>query len=340
MAERRYPPTEPGSTVRKALGYSGSVVSQVLNWKYEGDWRSVIVDLDRWLDDQVKRDNAPKTSEFVWTGVAREMMTVAGAAATLKTIGLVYGPTTSGIGKTMALKAIAAEKAGSILVTIEKVQASTTGLLWAICNALRISTGHTNAFNYQRIKGVLAGTPRLLLVDQIHNLCGAKGDKPLYMLADLWDATGAPQLWCGTSDIVAYLERGQAKGQEPLAQIRRRIGISRDLMERVRSGGPDGKGEPLYSVEEIRRVFAKNKLRLAPDAARYLWQLANLPDSGALGAAKNVVVMATMVNEPTGATVLTAGMLRAAQRLLVNGRALSLMDARMEETYGSIAKVG
>jgi hypothetical protein len=35
------------------------------------------LDLDRWLEDELKREQAPKTTEFVFTGVAREIMAVA-----------------------------------------------------------------------------------------------------------------------------------------------------------------------------------------------------------------------------------------------------------------------
>lgn len=149
-------------------------------------------------------------------------------------------------------------------------------------------------------------------------------------------------LLSGTTDVVAYLERRQAKGREPLAQIRRRIGIVRDLTERTTSddGGPGG--EPLYTVEEIRQVFARSKMRLTSDAARYLLALANLPDSGALGACVNLVRMATKINERR-AEALDAAMLRSAQRLLVNRRAFNALEARVEESKTrplSAAKVG
>lgn len=329
--------------IGRAIGYGASTISQVLHWKYNGDWQEVIVDLDRWLEEQIKRDNAPRATDFVWTRVAQEIKTVADAAVTLRTIGLVYGPTTSGIGKTMALEAIAAEKAGSIMITIEKVAANPSGLLRAIAAELRLSQGNpSNAWTFARIKDVLKDTPRLLIIDQIHNLCGGKDDKAFFILADLHDATGAPQLWCGTSDIVAYLDSGQAKGKETQAQIRRRIGISRDLMDRTREGGgAGGHGEPLYSIDEIRRVFGRNKMRLAPDAASYLCRLANLPDSGALGACKNLVVMATTVHAKSGATILTADMLRAVHPLLVNRRAFELLESRLKlDERRPLAKAG
>ncbi len=326
--------------IGKAIGYGGPTISQVLSWKYEGDWRQIVLDLDRWLEDQIKRDAAPKDGEFVWTSVAQEIKTVADSAITLRTIGLVYGPTTSGIGKTMALQAIAAEKPGSIYISVEKVAANTTGLLKAICAGLGIGYTYNNAYGFEKIKNELYRTPRLLLVDQIHSLRGAREDKPLYVLTELQDKTKAPQLWCGTSDIVSYLSRGEARGNEPLAQIRRRIGISRDLMERTRGGGKDG--EPLFTIEEIRQVFGRNKMRLAHDAAQYLYALANVPNQGALGTCRNVVLMAILINEAR-ADVLTAAMLRSAHRTLVNGPAYSILEERMKQTAAApqpVARAG
>jgi hypothetical protein len=305
------------TSIARSLGVAASTLGQVINWKYVGAWQQIIIDLDRWLEEQQKRDAAPKASSFVWTKVAQEIRTVADMASTLKTIGLVYGPNTSGIGKTMALQAIESQKSGAILVTAETASASARGLLQSICKALRLGDGGNKTQMYQKVKQVLAGTSRLLMIDQIHALCGARNDEPLYVLADLFDATKAPQLWCGTADLVAYLDRGQARGSTTLAQIRRRIGISRDLMQRTETQGGDG--EPLYTVDEIRNVFSKNKMRLAPDAARYLCELANLPDSGALGACTNLVIMATQ-------------MLRSTHKLLVNSRAFSLLESRIAAT--------
>ena len=322
--------TESGmsrSSLAKALGISASTLGMVLNGSYPGNWRGVILDLDRWLEEQEKRDAAPRESAFVLTKVAEEILTVADAAVTLQTIGLVFGM--SGAGKTMALKAIAAEKPGSILVTAEKMVTSPSELLRAIARQMRICEGSVR-FLYHRIKEALAGTPRLLIVDQIHNLCGVPGDRSLFVLADLHDATEAPQLWCGTTDIVAYLDQGQAKGREPLSQIRRRIGICRDLAERT-TCGDGGPGEPLFSVDEIRKVFARSKMRLAPDAGRYLAQIANLPDGGGLGTCRNVVVMATKIHE-SRAEVLTAEMLQNVLRLLASRRMTMHLESEMTAT--------
>src|SRR5665213_176714 len=295
-------------------------------------WQELAMDLDRWLEDEAKREAAPKPTDFVMTRVAEEIFTVAEAAVTLKCIGLVHGP--SGLGKTMALKAVAVEKPGSAFISVRTACTAPKGLLQSIGAALglrNVSSESPRAMT-RRLEELLIGTPRLIIIDEIHKLATGGDDKALHVLRDLYDATGAPMLWSGTTDLVAYLERGQARGHEPLAQIRRRIGIARNLAERADGGdggGPDD-GEPLYSVDEIRRVFARGKMRLAPEAVRYLWLLANLPDSGGLGTCRNLVVMATKVNESAAAT-LTEAMLRGVHRLLVSTRDYGLLQARMRE---------
>jgi DNA transposition AAA+ family ATPase len=329
--------------IGRAAGIFADDVSDFILGRLRGNWQQAAIDLDRWLEDEHKRDAAPRPTAFVWTKVAEEVRTVAEAAVALRTIGVVYGP--SGIGKTLALRAVAADKPGSVLISIETAAATGAGIIDALAKALRANTGprYLSARHVlERVKETLCGAPRLLILDEVHKLLtgtAASDDKVLTILRDLHDHTGTPMLLCGTTDVVAYLERRVAKGREPLAQIRRRIGIARDLTERLTSpdGGP---GEPLFTVDEVRQVFARSKMRLAPDAARYLAALANLPESGSLGACRNLVVMATKVHERR-ADALSAEMLRNVQRLLVNRRAFAALEGRLEEQRARpVARVG
>jgi DNA transposition AAA+ family ATPase len=327
--------------VARSLGYSASVISQVFSRTYEGNWRQIALDLDRWLGDQVKSDEVFKPAGFVRIKVAEEIFAVAEAAMHLKGIGLVFGP--SGIGKTLALRALAAEKPGAVFVSLETIACSAAGVIEAIARTMRLipsarqlaATRHSLA----GIKEKLQGTPRLLVIDEIHKLCGQAGDKALTVLRDLYDATQSPMLWCGTTDLVAYLERETGDAREPLAQIRRRITICRDLTERTMAPG-GGPGEPLYTIDEIRAVFARSKMRLAADATRMLVELANVADGGHLGACAALVVMATTLHERR-AEVLTADMLRGALGLMVHRRALAHLDQRLlADGRRPVCKVG
>lgn len=328
------------TSIARNLNVAASTLGQVLNWKYAGNWQQIILDLDRWLEAQQKSDATPRTSEFVWTTVAQEIKTVADVAISSGQIGLVYGPTTSGIGKTMALRAIRDVTPGSIMITITKAAPTVASMLRDIARELQCPEYGGHAGMQRAIVKKLFQTKRLLIIDQIHSLLGQKGDKPLFVLCDILDATGAPQLWCGTVDVRAYLNRGQAKGSETLAQVNRRIVMAWDLMERTRQGEDGGQGQPLFTIDEIRKVFAKNKIRLAPDASQYLCTLANMEDSGSLGTCVNLVLLATMVAESRGDKVLSAALLRSYHRSLMGGRSFALMERRMSEYHQPIARVG
>lgn len=327
------------SYIARAIGVSASVFSEVMRQCYAGDWKQVIFDLDRWLEEEHKRDASPRPTEFVQTRVAEDIMTVADACTTLKTIGLVFGP--SGIGKTIALQAVAAEKPGAVFISIKTGAATPSGLVDAIAKALRVNPqARRDSLRHllDAIEDKLRGTGRLLIVDECHKLCGetATDERCLNILRDLHDHTGIPMLLSGTTDLVAYLEKRQARGREPMAQIRSRIGVCCDLVERA---GEDNGGEPLFTIEEVRRVFAKSKMRLAPDAAKFLMLLANVPHSGGLRTCRNLVVMAIKIGK--GET-LCADDLRRAQRMLVSRRLVSLTEARMEQLTPArpLAKVG
>jgi hypothetical protein len=326
--------------VARALGYSAGVVSEVLNSNYKGDWRSVILDLDRWLDIQLKSDAAPAASSFIWTSVAQEIETVARLVTQLRRIGLVYGPDTPGIGKTMALQALNQVLPGSILVTVDKAHANPTGLLRALATALRLGETGKNATLYDRIVNKLSKTPRLVMVDQIHNLRFAKDDKPFYYLTDLWDRTKAPQLWCGTADLVGYLRRGKAKSDESLAQIASRVTYVRDLMQRTSSKNEGGKGEPLVTVDQVREMFAKNKVRLAADAVRFLWSLACLPESGSLRLCDNLVRIASITAEHEGFPSIDVRLIKAALKDSVQGETFATLVHQSSEFLERMSKAG
>ena len=329
--------------VAKSIGISPSTISEVLSGKYRADSRPILMQLDAWMDREIKRKNAPATTSFVWTNVALEIEAVANLASQLSSIGLVYGPDTSGFGKTMALQAIHAKTPGSILVTIEKAHANPTGLLRAIAKAIWPSKSEQfiqrNNTLYDLITAKLRDSGRLLLIDQIHNLRFSKDDKPLYFLTDIHDHTKAPQLWCGTADIAAYLNRRSAKLDESLAQINSRLNPKRDLTLRTLPREQGGSGEPLFTVEQVREMFAKNKIRITPDGIRMLWQLACVPDSGSLRVCRNIVQVATIVATHQGKTSIGEDQLWDALRNCVQAGTYSDLRERIDTNDGDARRL-
>ena len=334
------------NVVAKALGYSPGVISEFLKGQYKGNSGQVAIDIEAWLTEEEERRSRPETTQFVWTNVAMEIKAVASYALDKRKIALVYGPDTSGIGKTTALKAIHQELGPrrSSLITIDKVDANPTGILKKICRGLHVDPAGTNKRRFDRCVEALTGRSHLLLIDQIHNLRGAAEDKPFYHLTDLYDATNTAQLWCGTADLVSYLQRQQARSaDESLAQIRRRIFPCVDLMEGIReNGGTAPGGEPLITVEQVREMFAKNKLRLVGGAARWLCEICNQPDSGGIGLCVSIVEYATMMAEITRAGSIDVPLLQQALRRGFSGRRTDALLHRLEDAQQTprVAKVG
>jgi hypothetical protein len=157
--------------------------------------------------------------------------------------------------------------------------------------------------------------PSLLLIDEAHKLMGQAHDKALHSLRDLHDSTGTPIVLSSTTDLIAYLETEQGKGpqREPLAQIRRRIVVGRDLAAQaaIRRG--------MFKLDEVRRIFECQGMKLSADAAADLLELANVQDGGHLGACVNVAAMAEKL---AGGGTVTPAMIRDAASLLVNRRGL------------------
>ena len=329
--------------IAKAIGYSDGVLSNFLNSNYLGNAGQIAIDLDDWLVEEEQRRTRQQKPDFVWTNVAKHIQSIASYCLDYQKIGLVYGPETSGLGKTTALQAIHQEMGPrrSALLTIMKGDANSTALLRKMCLSLGLGKETTNDRMRDKIIKHLKGRSHIFLIDQIHNLRYAKEDRPYYQLVDIWDATKTAQLWTGTSDMVDYLTRQAKKTtDEPLAQIRRRIFPCVDLVESL-TGGGGGNGEPLFTVDQIREMFRNFKLSLTSSASRWLCALARCPGSGGLGIVENIHEYATMLAQMRNASNIDIPLLKEALKSsLTTARAETLLfgvDQIMESEKRKVA---
>jgi hypothetical protein len=314
--------------VATAVGYSAGVVSEFLKGNYKGDSGQIAIDLDDWLIEEEQRRAKQEKPQFVWTNVANHIRSIAAYCLDYKKVGLVYGPDTSGLGKSTSLQAIHQEMGPrrSALITLDKCDANPTGLLRKILAALRLDNTGSNAQKMHSIIAELSGRSHLLMIDQIHNLRYATEDRPYYYLMDIFDATQTAQLWAGTSNMLAYLTRQQTKTlDEPLAQIRRRIFPCVDIVESL-TGGPDGNGSPLFTVDQIRDMYARHTLKLTSASSRWLCSLARVPGSGGLGIVRDIVEYATMLAQIRKTAAIDVDLLKEALRNCVtNTRVTELL---------------
>jgi hypothetical protein len=328
--------------VAQAIGYSPGVISEFLKGTYAGDKGQIAIDLDDWLIEEERRRDSKQTTQFVWTNVAKQIQSVAAFCLDMRKVGLVYGPETSGIGKTTALQAIHQEMGTrrSALVTIDKCDANPSGVLKKIVKAIGVDQNGSNNALMTRIVEHLSGRSHLLMIDQIHNLRFAKEDRPLYYLMDIFEATKTAQLWAGTSDMVAYLQRQRAKTlDEPLAQIRSRIYPCVDLYQSVQGEGGGGGGEPLYTVDDIRQMFSKYKLKLTSASARWLCALARVAGSGGLRTCVQLTEYATMLGQMRKAPSIDIPLLKEALRCGLTSQQAQWVLSHTEEMLGTEERI-
>jgi DNA transposition AAA+ family ATPase len=325
--------SKTNSSAARSLGISESTLSQVLSGNYAGDTEKHLRQIDKWIEQQILRETAPRPSGFVKTKVAERIYATAKWITEINTIGVVHGP--AGIGKTITFQAIRAEMAGSISIRICSAGESKLAVLESIAAQCRMSGMMiTTSRLFRALADYLRDTNRLILVDEVHKLVGRQKDQALHCLRDLHDETGCPMLWAGMSNIADYIQTGKTRF-EPLDQLNSRIKYWLNLREVAE--GTDG-GPGLYTVEDIRKWINAMKIRVADDAIRYLQMLANTVGMGGLRTCDGLMRIARKFQARDGADKpITADMLRSIRGDQFGERAAEQFDRQMEMR---IAKVG
>ena len=255
------------------LGRATPVVVEFFNDSYKGRNDTLAREINGWMELDARRRKSRQTTRFVRTAVADLMIDVARDCMESGVVGLVYGP--AGIGKTMTSEAICAEITGSIYVLIGTDDAGIVGLRSAIYEAVTrnkhtVKSGREAAAITER----LTGSGRLIVIDQAHKL----SDRALEYMFDLHDRTKCPILMVGTARLGERL----ARDKDPrFGQLYSRVAIRCNLVRvaQRRNGGDGGK---LFSIDDIRRVFARGKVRLTAGAAKYLQDVSNTLGYGSL----------------------------------------------------------
>jgi hypothetical protein len=137
--------------------------------------------------------------------------------------------------------------------------------------------------------------------------------------------------------LAAQVDRADGEGEQAI-----RLFPCKDLLEGIGADGKGG-GAPLVTVEQVKEIFARNKLRITSDAARWLCKLCNTPDSGSVRLAKRLVEFATMVagTKREAITSIDVDLLLLALREAIStDRADRLMDDMKSDAPPAAAKVG
>lgn len=259
--------------VARAIGTSSTYINNVLNRSgtLPDETRDQLLrDANNWLDREARARESRRPAEFVETRVAQRIIALAERLKERADLALAYGP--AGIGKTMTAQAIAAEL-GAVYVMIDEDCASPVGLRIKLYNALcrrqRVfRVGVADVVEKLALPDKVA-TRNLIIIDEAHDL----RDASFTMLRKIAEQARCSILFLGTVN----LEQRLSSDDDPeFGQLSSRIGIrvnlARELTGKSRGGQPV---ERLFTVEDIRALFGKGKLKLHPSTARMLATVAN-----------------------------------------------------------------
>lgn len=230
-------------------------------------------DINGWVDRECRARENKRPDDFVLTRVAERLIDVARRLTERADMGLCYAP--AGCGKSTTIEAIVAEIPTAVAVLVDRDARSPTGLLTKIYNAVsrkKLSRRASLAEVVEKFrKPERVATHNLLILDQAHKL----SDASLSMLADLHEEARCSVLLVGTVDL---LKRVSSDDEPDLGQISSRVGMRINLAPELAGKAPVGGLRTIkqcFTVDDIRKLFHRGRLKLHGDAARMLCQIAN-----------------------------------------------------------------
>ncbi len=242
--------------------------------------------LNQWVEQHARQQAVRTKGVFVDTQVAKIILAACRLTRENGTCGLVYGGT--GIGKSRCAEALHDAFVGSILLVAGMGTRHPKGLISAMAGKLGVRSGakYQAEAEYltqlERVVDRLRDSNRLVIIDEAHKL----NADALDAVREIHDATRSPFFLLATQQLHERLKRSATPDAGQLySRFDPIIPLTKD--RDVHAGG-----KPLFSLEEIRRLYDQVPIRLSPDAARYLQDLANNLGMGSLRRCRIVLLNA------------------------------------------------
>jgi len=300
---------ESGLTTAAALarrtGLKETAISEFRNntWKgKKGTLATTASILARAVNQLLHEQRAAETQigGFVRIRFANAVFAIAQWAVTRRKIAAFV--TYAGLGKSITLDALLLEFPGSVKITVKQTRRTIKSFLqlWARAFGLK-DTGRTGDIQ-DRIIRFLKSTSRPVFIDEAHKLSVAALD----VMREIWDEAKIPIILAATPSLYHTMTSrpvGSESG-ELMDQLYSRVALFRDLTKLENEG--TGDEEPVVSAQDVRKIFARGKVRLTDDGANFLCAIANHPGAGGLRVCEDLVQMSVDLypGEPVTALLL------------------------------------
>lgn len=312
----------------KGIGVSTTTVQHVMSGTYTGDAESIVRKLTSYMEQLAAASEVERPTGFVSTEVASKILTVVKMACDERGLGLVTGP--AGIGKTECVRAAKRLRPTSIFIHVLSTERSCLGLIRALAAQVGVSMHRSISITQRAIIDRLAGSDRLLLIDEAHKL----EHRALEVLRDINDCAKVPIVLIGTINVKALVDDTGANFGQFSSRVVARYDAAEDAARQ--RGRPGGRAKPaqLFSADEIVRMFEGSQLRLTDDAVGMLAIVANALGHGCLRLVSKLVSIASMHQKVKAKGEIDRGILVAILRQFYGDAYIDCISERSEQLGG------
>ena len=274
--------------VAREINYSASVISHWRQRMYAGDVQTVTRRINDWIEHDARRRRSEIVIDYVPTQAAEAMRGLIVAACSMGMMAAIAAP--SGSGKTIVLQASAAKMAGLYLYCGGVMSSK------SLLQGLNRAAGMTNTYRtsqvlMEQVIAQLQGTRRPLFLDEAHLL----DTKALGTVRSIHDICEIPIILAGAGEILPLIDdsaNGGGQFRSRCLQLNMLSGLNFNGSGNTPGGDYASRfagGKPLFTVEEVRKLFEGSSIRFEPDALDLLTAVACIPGRGCLRTVRRVV---------------------------------------------------
>ncbi len=207
------------SQVARAIGKSPAVINQYLQGKYNGDVDGVNQVVTDFIERMREKDKLKRIeAHFVSTSTSRKALEIIRLAHVDAEINVIYGE--AGLGKTMALKAYAADNSTALLIEADPSYTARV-LLEEICSRLNLSTRGNMHELFELCVNKLRDSGYLLMIDEGELL----PHRALEVLRRIHDKSGIGIVLAGMPRLILNLKGKRGE----FVQLYSRVGFALNI---------------------------------------------------------------------------------------------------------------
>ncbi len=284
------------------IGLPPSTIHNIRHDTYKGNRDAVLRKIDQFLADEREKRGRFEFRAHAQIGMTGKIFGTIRTGIRRNWMPVIIG--SPGVGKSAHVRAFAADRGGVVIIRPDEAHRDDRGVTILLCNAIDGLRPQVHAPHRKRlleIKGWLRKHgSTVLVIDECQKLnrAGLEMLRDIHDISDASGRRGIPIILFGDHRFKQLIEASRADAKTVIEpQLARRLKPVLDIDAECALDEDGG----LFTVEDIVKIVQNERVRiLAPRAARWLRDLANVVGYGRLGFALDVLKLAIDISLPPG----------------------------------------